>query len=99
MHAAIETFQKQLLEQAQRAFYDRPISKATQKAFMATPRHLFVKRYRDLGVSEWSDVTEENLESHLGKLYMDFGLTLFGEGEHGVSAISQPSLVLRRLAE
>jgi hypothetical protein len=99
MSTLVETFKKQLLEQAQRVFYQQPISEATHKAFIATPRHLFVKRYRDLGVSEWSDVTEEKLESHLGKLYMDFGLTLFGEGERGVSAISQPSLVLRRLAE
>ena len=97
MTASIEIFQRQLLEQAQRNLYENPISEATQRAFMATPRHLFVKRYRELGVKEWNEVAEANLESHLGRLYRDGGLILCGDGDNASSAISQPSLVLGML--
>ncbi len=97
MNVSVETFQKQLLQQAQRALYETPISEATQEAFMATPRHLFVKRYRELGVKEWNEVSEANLESHLGRLYRDWGLILYGDGDYAPSAISQPSLVLGML--
>jgi len=45
----IERYQKQLLNQIQRVFYKNTITEATQKAYLATPRHQFVKHYSELG--------------------------------------------------
>jgi protein-L-isoaspartate(D-aspartate) O-methyltransferase len=98
MEAAVEKYQKQLLEQAQYVFYENPISEATQKAYLATPRHLFVKRYREWGTKGWREVTQDNLEEHVATLYADTALILFGEDDENVpSTISQPSFVLRML--
>lgn len=100
MNSSIERYQKQLLDRAiaLSITYETPITEATQKAYLATPRHLFVKRYHDMGVKEWSEVTEDNLAGHLANLYRDGGLALY-EDENGdvVSTISQPSLVLMML--
>jgi protein-L-isoaspartate(D-aspartate) O-methyltransferase len=93
-----EKYQKQLLEQAKAIYHETPLSEATQKAYLATPRHRFVRRYRLWGVKEWSVVNEENLEQHLATLYADRALVLFGEDDNDVpSTISQPSFVLRIL--
>ena len=93
-----EKYQKQLLEQAKAIYYETPLSQATQKAYLETPRHKFVKRYRLWGVKEWSVVNEDNLEEHLATLYADRALVLFGEDDNDVpSTISQPSFVLRML--
>ena len=99
METSVEKYQKQLLDQAQRWYYENPITELTQKAYMATPRHLFVKRYREWAIKEWNEVNENNLESHLAKLYRDGSLILFGdEIDNPPSTISQPSFVLRMLA-
>jgi protein-L-isoaspartate(D-aspartate) O-methyltransferase len=93
-----EKYQRQLLEQAQAIYYATPLSEATQKAYLATPRHQFVKRYRRWGIKEWSEVNEGNLEEHLATLYSDRALVLFGDDDDDVpSTISQPSFVLRML--
>jgi protein-L-isoaspartate(D-aspartate) O-methyltransferase len=93
-----EKYQRQLLEQAKAIYYETPLSEATQKAYLATPRHQFVRRYRQWGVKEWSEVNENNLEGHLATLYADRALVLFGEDDDDVpSTISQPSFVLRML--
>ena len=93
-----EKYQKQLLEQAQAIYHETPLSEATQKAYLETPRHQFVRRYRRWGVKEWSEVNEGNLEEHLATLYSDRALILFGEDDNDVpSTISQPSFVLRML--
>src|SRR4030095_13248356 len=93
-----EKYQMQLLEQAQAIYYETPLSEATQKAYLATPRHQFVKRYRRWGIKEWSEVNESNLEEHLATLYSDRALVLFGDTDDDVpSSISQPSFVLRML--
>jgi len=93
-----EKYQKQLLEQAQYIYHENPISAATQKAYLATPRHLFVQRFRDWGTQEWSDVNEDNLEEHLAMLYANKPLILFGEDDENIpSTISQPAFVLRML--
>ena len=93
-----EKHQKQLLEQARSIYYETPLSEATQQAYLATPRHEFVRRYRLWGVKEWSEVNEQNLEEHLGTLYSDRPLVLFGDDDNDVpSTISQPSFVLRML--
>jgi hypothetical protein len=44
---AIEKYQKQLLEQTLSIYRETPISEATQRAYLATPRHRFVPRYRE----------------------------------------------------
>ena len=91
-------YQRQLLEQAKAIYYETPLSAATQKAYLETPRHQFVKRYRLGGVKEWNEVNEKNLESHLANLYADRALVLFGDDDNDVpSTISQPSFVLRML--
>ena len=94
----IEKYQRQLLEQSRRIFYKTPISQATERAYLATPRHLFVRRYREWGTTQWRQVTAENLEQHLAMLYADRPLLLFGEDDGNIlSTISQPSFVLRML--
>ena len=93
-----EKYQRQLLEQAQAIYSETPLSEATQKAYLATPRHQFVRRYRRWGVKEWNEVNEANLEEHLATLYADRALVLFGDDDDDVpSTISQPSFVLRML--
>ena len=92
------TYQRQLLDQAQRTYEDTPISAATVDAFLATPRHRFVRRYRERASKEWRDVDESNLTAHLATLYADNALTLVGDDDDNVSStISQPSFVLRML--
>ena len=94
----LEKLQRQILEQNRRLFHKTPISQATERAFLATPRHLFVKRYREWGTTGWRQVTAENLEQHLPTLYADRPLLLFGDDDSNVlSTISQPSFVLRML--
>src|SRR6266511_1230344 len=93
-----EKYQRQLLEKAQSIYYETPLSEAMQRAYLATPRHQFVKRYRRWGVKEWNEVNEDNLEEHLATLYSDRALVLFGDNDDDVpSTISQPSFVLRML--
>jgi protein-L-isoaspartate(D-aspartate) O-methyltransferase len=93
-----EKYQRQLLEQAKAIYYETPLSEATQKAYLETPRHQFVRRYRQWGVKESSEVNENNLDEHLATLYADRALVLFGEDDNDIpSTISQPSFVLRML--
>jgi hypothetical protein len=77
---APQKYQRQLLEHSRRIFYRTPISQATERACLATPRHLFVRRYREWGTTEWCQVTAENLGQHLATLYADRPLVLFGDG-------------------
>ena len=91
-------YQKQHLEQAKAIYYETPLSERTQNAYLETPRHQFIRRYRLWGVKEWSEVNENNLEEHLATLYADRALILFGEDDNDIpSTISQPSFVLRML--
>jgi len=95
---SIETYQQQLLDQAQRIYYETPLSDATQQAYYATPRHLFVPRYRVWGSQNWHTVRGDNLAEHIATLYADRPLILFGDDDDNVpSTISQPSFVLRML--
>jgi len=94
----VSKYQRQLLDQAQQTYQDTPISEATVRAFLATPRHLFVRHYRERASKEWRDVNASNLTEHLATLYADNPLTLFGDDDDNVpSTISQPSFVLRML--
>ena len=91
-------YQQQLLDQTQQFYHLTPISDRTARAFMTTPRHLFVRRYRERASKEWHEVNEANLNQHLAMLYADHPLTLFGEDDDNIpSTISQPSFVLRML--
>jgi protein-L-isoaspartate(D-aspartate) O-methyltransferase len=93
-----EKYRRQLLEQSQHLYYDTPISEVTVSAYLATPRHLFVGRYREWGSREWHHVREANLQEHLAALYANRPLILSGEDDDDVpSTISQPSFVLRML--
>lgn len=95
---SVEKYQKQLLEQAKAIYSESPLSERTQRAYLETPRHQFVRRYRLWGVKEWSEVNENSLEEHLATLYSDRALVLFGDDDNDVpSTISQPSFVLRML--
>jgi protein-L-isoaspartate(D-aspartate) O-methyltransferase len=90
--------QLQLLEESRRLFSKTPISHATEQAYLANPRHLFVRRYREWGTTEWRQVTAENLPQHLATLYANRPLLLFGDDDlNSLSTISQPSFVLRML--
>jgi hypothetical protein len=92
---SIEQYQQQLLGQIERFCYPRRISQATVEAYRATPRHAFVRRYRENGSRQWHEVDEANLADHLDALYRNWALILFGEDDDNVqSTISQPSLVL-----
>jgi protein-L-isoaspartate(D-aspartate) O-methyltransferase len=94
----IEKFQRQILEQNRRIFNKTPLTQATERAFLATPRHLFVRRYREGGTTGWHQVTAENLAQHLPTLYADRPLVQSGDDDGNVlSTISQPSFVLRML--
>jgi protein-L-isoaspartate(D-aspartate) O-methyltransferase len=91
-------YQQQLLDQTQQTYHRTPISDETVQAYLATPRHLFVRRYRERASKEWYDVTPENLNQHLATLYADQPLTLLGDDDDNIpSTISQPSFVLRML--
>ncbi len=91
-------YQQQLLEQARHIYFSTPISEATQQAYTQTPRHRFVRRYREWGNKEWREVTAESLEQHLAMIYADRALIIFGDNDEDVdSTISQPSFVLRML--
>jgi len=94
----IEKYQKQLLEQTQSLYRDTPISEATEEAYLATPRHRFVGRYREWGTKEWNVVEPDSLAEHIATLYADRPLILFGDDDQNIpSTVSQPSLVLRML--
>lgn len=94
----VEKHQQQLLEKIQRVWSATPITDATVRAYLETPRHKFIKRYRKRGSKEWHGICEENLEEHLANLYKNDILILHGDDDDYVpSTISQPSLVLRML--
>ena len=90
--------QQQLLEQTRYIYYRTPISEETATAYLATPRHAFVKRYREWGTTEWHEVHAGNLAEYIATLYTNKPLILFGEDDDNISStISQPAFVLRML--
>jgi len=94
----VATQQRQLLERAQYVYHATPLSPATCAAFLAVPRHGFVRRYRVWGSAAWQEVTPDNLAHHLARLYHDEALVLAGDDDENLlSTISQPSFMLRML--
>jgi protein-L-isoaspartate(D-aspartate) O-methyltransferase len=94
----VEKYQYQLLEQTQSLYHRTPISDETVRAYLATPRHDFVKRYREWGTTTWHEVRADNVAEHAATLYANRPLILFGDDDaHIPSTISQPSFVLHML--
>jgi protein-L-isoaspartate(D-aspartate) O-methyltransferase len=72
--------------------------RSTERAYLATPRHRFVTRYRERGSKDWRLVNEANVAEHAATLYSDPPLVLYGDNDANIpSTISQPSFVLRML--
>lgn len=94
----IKKFQAQLLAHATFLKPDNEYHSRIKEAFINTPRHLFVKQYKEQPTTPWVTVTEENLESLVPMLYADRPLLLHDEpGDEFKSAISQPYIVLHML--
>ena len=91
-----EKYKRQLLDQIHHGqFYVKPPSPATEQAFLDTPRHWFVKRYRN---QDWHEVNASNLEEHLGAIYANAPLILFADDQGNVlSTIGQPGFILQML--
>jgi protein-L-isoaspartate(D-aspartate) O-methyltransferase len=95
---AIAEHQRRLLDYMRSEGSDMPLDDAIERAFMETPRHRFVRRYRPWGSKVWHEVNAANLPEHLAALYADRPLCLLGDDDDDpVSTISQPSFVLRML--
>jgi protein-L-isoaspartate(D-aspartate) O-methyltransferase len=91
---SVERYRRQALEQM-RSYFNPPVSAAVEQAYLETPRHRFITRYRKEDNSEWQEVTQHNVGEHLATLYANQPLILFDDEEgHARSSISQPSLVL-----
>jgi protein-L-isoaspartate(D-aspartate) O-methyltransferase len=94
----VEKYQNQLLEQARHFYRETPITEPTERAYLATPRHRFVGKYREWGTKEWHIINDDNLAEHAATLYADRPLILHGDDDTNIpSTISQPSFVLRML--
>ncbi|MDJ0631835.1 MAG: methyltransferase domain-containing protein [Xenococcaceae cyanobacterium MO_188.B29] len=98
MTNSVSYWQNQILEITRNSNANSPIGKEIETAFLETPRHLFIRRYKLLKKEKWHEVNESNLEEHLPILYRNYSLDLWREdGDKRVSTISQPSLVLYML--
>ena len=98
MTNTVSYLQNQILEITRSFFALEKIDEKVETAFLETPRHLFIKRYKLSQEKEWHKVNKSNLEKHLLILYQDNPLSLWREeDDKRVSTISQPSLVLYML--
>lgn len=87
--------QRQLLDAVHGFFvlHGKSLSDPVRAAFMAAPRHLFVKRYKTFGASRWQELEHETSEEHLAVLYRDNGLAIFQDAER-LATISRPAFAL-----
>lgn len=70
-------------------------SEAIRDAFFATPRHLFVQRYRRSSEADWSFIGSGDMQEHLARIYQDEPIVLSGESDFAfLSSCSQPSYIL-----
>lgn len=91
----VEDYQKELLRETEAFFGEEAIPAELQKAFLETPRHLFVHRFESQFDGHWIIRSDENTERHLEELYHDSPLCIFrNENGEVASTVSQPSLVL-----
>lgn len=76
------------------------LSPQVRKAFLDTPRHLFVSRFLQ-GTSTWVELRDDNLKDYLDIIYADHPLVIYNDDKaqdlHLISTISQPSFVLKIL--
>lgn len=94
----VRKLQEQLLAQAPFLQKDNEYHNAIKEAFLQTPRHLFINKFRDYPKPDWTVVTEENLPALLPVLYANKPLSLYDEpGKEFTSSISQPYIVLKML--
>jgi protein-L-isoaspartate(D-aspartate) O-methyltransferase len=95
---AVQKYQNQLLAQARQAWHQTPLRTATEKAFLETPRHAFVSRYREWGTKEWHEISADNLIEHLARIYATNVLILVGDDDADIRAtISEPMFALGML--
>ena len=98
MTNSVGYWQNQILEITRNFYANNQIDKGIETAFLETPRHLFVRRYKLFKEKKWREVNQSNLEEHLPILYRNHSLDLWKKrGDKRVSTISQPSLVLYML--
>ena len=81
---AVVKYKQQLLELTRSIYYETPISRAVESAYLQIPRHVFVKRYRQWGTKAWHEVREAHLAEHLATLYANGPLILFGDDDDDV---------------
>lgn len=94
----IKKFQAQILAHAIFLKPDNEYHSRIKEAFLNTPRHLYIKKYKEQPTTPWITVTDENLGSLIPMLYADRPLFLHDEpGDEFKSTISQPHIVLRML--
>ena len=71
-----QAYQRELLEVAREAPYrDSPLQARTEQAFLAYPRHLFIKRFKSQ-YSGWIEINQANLDELLPVLYQDTPLLI-----------------------
>ncbi|HXH75423.1 MAG TPA: protein-L-isoaspartate O-methyltransferase [Bacteriovoracaceae bacterium] len=87
--------QELLIDSFRTKYWGTPLSPGVLAAFLAMPRHRFVKKFSPDG-ERWITLTEQNVENYLPLLYADTTLLLYEDGTH-TCTISQPSLVLKML--
>jgi len=98
----VERYQHKLLLECRQSNGLDAHAATTEAAFLATPRHHFVQRYKQWGTPDWHDVTPANLADHLAVIYANGSLGVWSPGWSSddttiPSTISQPSLVLYML--
>jgi protein-L-isoaspartate(D-aspartate) O-methyltransferase len=89
-------YQEQFLKDMDRWLRERPLSAAARAAYLATPRHRFIHRYRLGRRGEWQTVDETN-EPQLAVLYENRPLILATDGDTVLATISQPGFVLNMI--
>jgi hypothetical protein len=77
-----QQYQLQLLDLSRRYATESgtPLAEAIAEAFLATPHHRFVTRYRQWGQHDWQMVTDATLADHLPTLYSNDALMLWNDG-------------------
>ncbi|MEM9774433.1 MAG: protein-L-isoaspartate O-methyltransferase [Chloroflexota bacterium] len=97
MEEQIQKYQKRFLSLAKKKSSKKPLSEEVQRAFIATPRHAYVPYYYTWEDKTRHEVTADNLDEHLAKLYEDRPVILKIEDNKVPSTVSQPSFVLQML--
>ncbi len=92
-----DKYQKQLYHIIEEYTFSGKVPKQIAAAFWETPRHLYVKRYKDHSKDNWAIVKSDNLHEHLPVLYQNRPVILAADEKGVHSTISQPSFVLQMI--